>query len=241
MSNKSYYFDHDYDARNDQKILVLRCNTGWEGYGIYMATCEILCQSKGYIHRDALNGVAFGLNIPTDKYESFLATCISAGLFMEDESGIYSARILEHIRYREFLSEAGKRGGRGNKGGDKAPLNPPLSQAEALKKNKEKKEDEGNTPSDIHGSVMITDIEMLRSIFYGEQFIENCCMKLGVEKGPFTDFVKRWVSAKEVTGDFVYNKHRLRTFLLSDYEKEKKNGKTFELDKPKMTRKIGEK
>ena len=59
----SFYFDHDYNARNDQKILELRSEYGWAGYGIYFAIIEVLCESNGEIKRGALGGLSLGLSM----------------------------------------------------------------------------------------------------------------------------------------------------------------------------------
>ena len=45
--NKSYYFQHDYNASNDAKILFLRQQLGMEGYGIYWFIIEQLAQAGG--------------------------------------------------------------------------------------------------------------------------------------------------------------------------------------------------
>mgnify|MGYP001572489914 CR=1 FL=1 len=35
MAKDTYYFSHDYNARNDEKILELRVKYGAEGYGLF--------------------------------------------------------------------------------------------------------------------------------------------------------------------------------------------------------------
>jgi hypothetical protein len=37
---ETYYFSHDYNARNDEKIIKLIQKEGWEAYGIYWAVVE---------------------------------------------------------------------------------------------------------------------------------------------------------------------------------------------------------
>jgi len=58
----AFYFRHDYSARNDQKILMIRSEfNNWEGYGLFFAILECLCEAKGHITRDALGGISMGL------------------------------------------------------------------------------------------------------------------------------------------------------------------------------------
>ena len=44
----AYYFSHDSNARNDQKIMALRMEFGVEGYGIYFMIIEILRENESY-------------------------------------------------------------------------------------------------------------------------------------------------------------------------------------------------
>ena len=223
MGKNSYYFDHDYDARNDKKILALRRQLGWDGYGIYFATLECLCEAGGYLERDSLNDVAYGLNVPENEYDAIINSCIEIELLKESDRGIYSDRILRHLDFRAFLSESGKKGGRGNK--------KPAQTTPALLP------DDQSLPDHIR---VVSTIEELRSIFFGETFIEECCMKLNAPKNDFTRFVKSWVAQKEITGNFVYNKHRLREFLLKDWGQSKTSKSPQFTPEKRMDKKIGE-
>ena len=47
---ESFYFSHDYNARNDQKILMLRGKFGNEGYALFFYILETMAEeSQGYI------------------------------------------------------------------------------------------------------------------------------------------------------------------------------------------------
>lgn len=46
MSKKAYYFSHDRNYRNSNKIIDLRMNHGWEGYGIYLVLLEMCCNNN---------------------------------------------------------------------------------------------------------------------------------------------------------------------------------------------------
>ena len=134
-AKSSFYFDHDYNARNDQKILELRSEFGWHGYGLYFAILENLCEANGYLSRESIGGLSLGLTVEKKKLTIIIDFCIKIGLFDENELGFFSKRIIQHLDYREQLRESGRKGGRGNKkppfSHPLATLNPPLTDAKA--------------------------------------------------------------------------------------------------------------
>lgn len=229
----SYYFDHDYSARNDSRILQLREDLGWIGYALYFATLECLCEMGGFMKRHELPGISFGLFCPKNEFEAFIDTCLNIGLFNEDERGIYSNRILEHLEFRNKLSEWGRLGGR-----PKASPKPGRSLPQAINDSKVNEINKGDASAAVS---VIMNIEQLREIFFGETFIEDCCMKLGADKRAFLSFVKRWVTKKELDGNFRFTKPKLRQYLLSDWEREiNTRGVNGQDSAKKMTKKIGE-
>jgi hypothetical protein len=137
----AFYFDHDYNARNDQKILELRSEYGWEGYGVYFSIVECLCEGGGIIKRGALGGLSLGLNLPKEQLFKMIDFMVHVGLLKEENGIIFSERVNSHLSFRSLLSEAGKKGGRGNK---KPPFSPPLATLKPPpkqeRKEKEKKE-----------------------------------------------------------------------------------------------------
>ena len=66
MSKDAYYFSHDSNARNDQRIMKIRMKYGMEGYGIYFGIIEILREQEDYIlYETDIESVAYDLR--TDK------------------------------------------------------------------------------------------------------------------------------------------------------------------------------
>jgi hypothetical protein len=49
MKKESYYFSHDYNSRNDRKMVKLRLATKMEGVGIYWCLVEMLYEEGGEI------------------------------------------------------------------------------------------------------------------------------------------------------------------------------------------------
>lgn len=73
MSNKeSYYFSHDSNARQDEKLIALRMKHGWEGYGLYWALIEKLRESSEYMSVCDYNIIAYDLRTDAAKIKSII-------------------------------------------------------------------------------------------------------------------------------------------------------------------------
>lgn len=113
MSKKTYYFPHDGNARNDEKILAVRMRFGMEGYGIYFALIEKLLESSDYILLKDYNAMAFELRVDASKIKSIVE---DFGLFVFTEDGKYfysesfNKRMNPLEEIRDKRREAGKKG-----------------------------------------------------------------------------------------------------------------------------------
>ena len=109
----TFYFRHDCNARQDEKIIDLRMKLGWEGYGIYWALIERLRECAGYECVKDYNLIAFdlrvGANIVKNVVENF-------GLFTFTDDGkrFYSKRLSTDMKIKDELSAA--RSAAGKKG-----------------------------------------------------------------------------------------------------------------------------
>lgn len=141
----SFYFQHDYNARNDQKILNLRVKYSWEGYGLFWAILEYMAENdESYINRETIGGLSLGLNYPIDKLTKFIDFCIKEGLFLEENGNIYNQRMKEHKNIRKALSDAGKRGAKKRWGNS-----PPNTPVKSPPNTKERKENESKEKDEI--------------------------------------------------------------------------------------------
>ena len=106
---KNEYFSHDYNARQDPKILALIQDHGMEGYGCYWVIVEILHQQGGYINRKLSKPIAFNFhineNVVTDVFNKY-------GLFNKTKANYYSKRVLANIAERQKKSAIAKENGR---------------------------------------------------------------------------------------------------------------------------------
>ena len=111
MTKESFYFTHDYGARNDPKILELRAEYGLEGLGLYWCITETLAEADdGYINPKLLGGLSIGYGISKTMLQEYIDFMIEVELLCEDDNGYYSKRMMEHKQIRKKLSDAGKKG-----------------------------------------------------------------------------------------------------------------------------------
>jgi hypothetical protein len=116
MNKEAYYFSHDANARHDDKILELRAEFGWEGYGLFWAIVETLRDCSDYAYpSNAKAGLALSLNIDKTKLEQFLKVAIKLRLFIEKDGVIYSESLMRRMgdidEKRRKRAEAGRLGG----------------------------------------------------------------------------------------------------------------------------------
>jgi len=112
MSKESFYFSHDCNARNDEKILAVRMRLKAEGYGAYFMIIERLLESTNYMSVKDYNIIAFDLRVGADLVKSLVE---NFGLFVFTDCGkyFYSESLLNRMKplnnLREQRSLAGKK------------------------------------------------------------------------------------------------------------------------------------
>ena len=90
-----YYFSHDSNARNDEKILMLRAEHGWEGYGLYWALIEMMFESKDTVlYHNKIKGIALSYNVDITLLQGVINTAIREGLFDSDDIVFWSESLL---------------------------------------------------------------------------------------------------------------------------------------------------
>jgi len=122
MAKDSYYFSHDYNARNDERILELRAKYGAEGYGIFWMVIETMAETdNGGIKKTYIGGLSLGYGVAIDRLREIISLCIVLELFYEEEDYLFSKRLLEHKKLRKTLSDNGSEGARKRWGGHSPP------------------------------------------------------------------------------------------------------------------------
>ena len=71
MSKETFYFSHDYNAKNNIKIKRLIVKHGYEGYGLYWAMIEDLYQNANALPLD-YDCIAYDFRVSSDLIESII-------------------------------------------------------------------------------------------------------------------------------------------------------------------------
>lgn len=111
MNKDIFYFRHDSNARNDEKIQLIIRKYGMEGYGTFWAILESLRESSDYTHNLDYETIAFTLRVDVEEIKFIIE---ESGLFRinEDTSRFYSIRLLKDMEKWDSVkasrSKAGK-------------------------------------------------------------------------------------------------------------------------------------
>jgi uncharacterized protein YdaU (DUF1376 family) len=108
MKKNTYYFSHDYNSRNDTKILFLRMQLGMEGYGIYWYLIESLAESGGTLPLQLIPVLAMQMHTTEAKVK---AVVNGFNLFQIIDEQFFSIRLNEHLeKVNQIKISASQRG-----------------------------------------------------------------------------------------------------------------------------------
>lgn len=102
MKKEAYYFSHDANAKDDPKILRLRMDLGWEGYGLFWALIELLRNETDHRMRMHYKSIAFALQTHENSIEKIIN---DYDLFCTDEQFFWSESLLKRMELKEERSE----------------------------------------------------------------------------------------------------------------------------------------
>lgn len=116
LQKESFYFSHDANAHIDDKILELRAEYDWEGYGIFWVIIEILRGQTDYTYSlSKMSGLSIAIGRPKQWLIDYINHCIYLGLFVENEGDFYSESLMLRMEQidekRKKRAEAGRLGG----------------------------------------------------------------------------------------------------------------------------------
>lgn len=115
MSKETFYFSHDYNARNDIKIQALLVEHGAVGYGVYWIIVEILHEeSIKKLKLDDMTYVAIArqASASLEQVKAVVECGLKYGLFVEEGGFFYSNRVLKNFEKRIEISEKRAKAGR---------------------------------------------------------------------------------------------------------------------------------
>jgi hypothetical protein len=96
------YFSHDYNGRNDRKLVKLRMDFGLEGIGIYWCIVEMLYENNGRICLDEIETIAFELQTDCERITTVLK---NYDLFRFKGNFFYSESVNGRLNKRKEKSD----------------------------------------------------------------------------------------------------------------------------------------
>ena len=103
---KSYYFKHDSNARNDNKLINVRLKHGMMGYGIYFGIIEILRESSGYKILCDFKALSYDLREKQSIIEDIVR---NFGLFKTNKTHLWSTSLMGRMKEYEKILRNNKK------------------------------------------------------------------------------------------------------------------------------------
>lgn len=104
-----YYFSHDCNARNDEKVLAMRSVYGLEGYAMYFMVIEILREQHDFklkLTKYIWQSLAMQLGVDADKIKKFVDDCVQEfELLRIDEGYLLSDSLIKRMNLFKEISE----------------------------------------------------------------------------------------------------------------------------------------
>ena len=102
MSNKeTYYFAHDYGARNDPKLQAVLFDIGVSGIGVYWCLIEYLYEQGGRLPLSACKNIAKTLHVQRKTLDRII---FNYGLFDFDSENFWSGSVEKREKKRQEIS-----------------------------------------------------------------------------------------------------------------------------------------
>ena len=102
---ETFYFAHDYNARNDPKLQNVLFDLGVEGIGVFWCIIEQLYEQGGKLPLHYCKSIAFALHVDFKCVERLVN---DYGLFKNDGENIWSESVLNRLNRRSEVSEKRK-------------------------------------------------------------------------------------------------------------------------------------
>lgn len=104
-----YYFSHDCNARNDEKVLAMRSVYGLEGYAMYFMLVEILREQQDFKLKETKyiwNTLAMQIGVDAEKVKKFVTDCVDEfELFVSENGYLFSASLIKRMNLFREISE----------------------------------------------------------------------------------------------------------------------------------------
>ena len=101
----TFYFQHDYNARNDPKLQDVLIDLGVEGIGVFWCIIEQLYEQGGKLPIRFCKSIAFALHV---EYKVIEKLVFDYGLFKTDGESVWSESVLDRLNQRRDISDKRK-------------------------------------------------------------------------------------------------------------------------------------
>ena len=102
---ETFYFQHDYNARNDPKLQDVLIDLGVEGIGVFWCIIEQLYEQGGTLPIRYCKSIAFALHVDCNVVERLVH---DYGLFKNDGEKMWSESVLNRLNRRNDISDKRK-------------------------------------------------------------------------------------------------------------------------------------
>ena len=199
MPKDTFYFSHDYNARNDEKIKMLIRKHGMMGYGVFWAIVEDLYNNANALRTD-YDGIAYDLRLHSDIVKS-VVNDFDLFEINGDYFGSSSVQARLDQRNEKSLSARKSASYRWNKKEEDANALQTLSEGNAKKERKGKEIKGKEIKIKYRDNISLTEKENEKLVLeFGEGVVKRCYDFLAsykVEKSYSTksDYltIRRWV------------------------------------------------
>lgn len=99
----AFYFSHDSNARNDDKIIAVRMKHDWKGYGLFWAVIEKMREANNYKCVRDYNVIAYDLRTDASTIKSIVED-FGLFVFTEDGKHFYSERLINSMDIKDCKS-----------------------------------------------------------------------------------------------------------------------------------------
>ena len=205
MKKEAYYFSHDANAKDDPKILQLRMEMGWEGYGLFWALIELLRNESDHRMRTHYKSIAFALQTQEDSIKRIIN---DFDLFGLDDQFFWSESLLKRMELKEERSEKARESAkkRWNRDNDaNAMLTHSERNADAMqlkeskvKEIKEKEIKESKVNEDSHN-------EIFRKLWNNKIWLEGLAMTWKADLNEVKNHLNTFRQECILKGDFKEN------------------------------------
>jgi hypothetical protein len=229
MAKDTFYFSHDYNSRNDEKIKFLIRKHGMLGYGIFWAIIEDLYNNANALRND-YEGIAYDFRVDTNIIKSIIT---EFDLFVFDNNTFGSLSVQKRLDERDSKSVKARQSA--SKRWDNANAKQTQSNSIAIKERKEKESKVKETKVKVSRQTLFSesqfvDKEIFKAAFIGTQYeeanfeyyyevIKNWSDSKGEKKLDWIATAKNWMARDLKDGKFVHINYKPNATGISNNSK----------------------